>query len=129
MQYPSNVNIFSITCNMKEVEKWMYKHGHNVCLLSLGSTIKWSTIVFIVLKVLSLFSFPFFFFVLQMAKNRKWFSKRKWQQSISKSHQTIAVFKYFIIQRSTTTDKETSPKSYFTPKLKNRWKCLLEYVW
>ena len=45
-------NIFSITCNMKEVEKWVYKHGNNICLLSLWSTIKWSTIVFIVLKVL-----------------------------------------------------------------------------
>ena len=30
----------------------VYEDGNNICLLSLGSTIKWSTIVFIVLKVL-----------------------------------------------------------------------------
>lgn len=52
----------------------MYKHGNNVCFLSLGLTLKWLAVVFIP-SILLLFSYYLFFFYSEWLKSEKDFSE------------------------------------------------------
>lgn len=97
----------------------MYKHGNNVCFLSLGTIVKWLTCFYCSQYFIIVL---FLFFYNEWRKSEKKIFKKKISENKEylKIIPVIAILKYFLIQRDAISNfyqiiaKETSQKLYFT---------------